>query len=116
MLRQMQQLNVSQLVLLLTTYCKEVMDGGFSSFTTVTEVSSLTIQWRRCCATGVCAKQSCSLPCASSKSTDKTRIRDEEFMGNFEQKFDDFDDFVEHEEEWNEAVAVRRAYCRFCGR
>ena len=71
----MQQLNVSQLVLLAYDILhEEVMDGGFvSSFTTVTEVSSLTIQWRRCCATGVCATlQSCSLPCASSTKGART--------------------------------------------
>ncbi len=111
----MQQLNVSQLVLLAYDILhEEVMDGGFvqliyngyGGFIFDNPVAKVLRDWG--------LRDLAKLLFAVRKlykeygGQIQRECDEEEFMAMFEQypEFDDYDDaFVEHEEEWNEAVA-----------
>ena len=111
----MQQLNVSQLVLLAYDILhEEVMDGGFvqliyngyGGFIFDNPVAKVLRDW----GLRDLAKLLFAVRKLYKEHGQKIRreCNDEEFMAMFEQypEFDDYDDdFVEHEEEWNEAVA-----------
>lgn len=111
----MQQLNVSQLVLLAYDILhEEVMDGGFvqliyngyGGFIFDNPVAKVLRDW----GLRDLAKLLFAVRKLYKEHGQKIQreCNDEEFMAMFEQypEFDDYDDdFVEHEEEWNEAVA-----------
>lgn len=111
----MQQLNVSQLVLLAYDILhEEVMDGGFvqliyngyGGFIFDNPVAKVLRDW----GLRDLAKLLFAVRKLYKEHGRKIQCEcnDEEFMAMFEQypEFDDYDDdFVEHEEEWNEAVA-----------
>lgn len=111
----MPRLNVSQTTLLAyKTLCQEVMDGGFiqliyngyGGFIFLNPVALILKQWGlKDLSKLLYAGRKLYLKHREEIERDRT---DEEFMAMFEQfeAFDDLDDyFVEHEEEWTNAVA-----------